>query len=89
VLHSARMPAVSLEAGSIINREEELQLATPERGLMVAEATTAAVEEFCATGKLSLVNRRRAHRPVLRPPRIQEALGLHHSRAISAFIPKT
>jgi N-acetylmuramoyl-L-alanine amidase len=49
VLHSAHMPAVLLEAGSIINRQEELELATPERRLMVAEAITAAVEEFCGT----------------------------------------
>ena len=43
------MPAVLLEAGSIINRQEELELATPERRLMVAGAVTAAVEEFCAS----------------------------------------
>ena len=49
VLHTARMPAVLLEAGSIINRQEELELATPERRLMVAEAVTAAVEDFCAS----------------------------------------
>jgi N-acetylmuramoyl-L-alanine amidase len=49
VLHSAHMPAVLLEAGSIINRQEELELATPERRLSVAEAVTAAVEEFCAS----------------------------------------
>ena len=49
VLHTARMPAVLLEAGSIINRQEELDLATPERRLLVAEAVTAAVEEFCAS----------------------------------------
>jgi N-acetylmuramoyl-L-alanine amidase len=48
VLHSTRMPAVLLEAGSIINRQEELELAAPERRLMVAEAITSAVEEFCA-----------------------------------------
>ena len=47
VLHTAHMPAVLLEAGSIINRQEELELATPERRLMVAEAVTAAVEGFC------------------------------------------
>ena len=46
VLHSARMPAVLLEAGSIVNRQEELDLATPERRPIVAEAVTAAVEEF-------------------------------------------
>jgi N-acetylmuramoyl-L-alanine amidase len=49
VLHSTLMPAVLLEAGSIVNRQEELELATPERRLMVAEAVTAAVENFCAS----------------------------------------
>ena len=49
VLRTARMPAVLLEAGSIINRQEELEFATPERRLMVAEAVAAAVEDFCAS----------------------------------------
>jgi N-acetylmuramoyl-L-alanine amidase len=49
VLHTARMPAVLLEAGSIINRQEELELATPERRRVVAEAVTAAVADFCAS----------------------------------------
>jgi len=47
VLQKARMPAVLLEAGSIINRQEELQLATPERRALIGEAVTAAVEDFC------------------------------------------
>ena len=49
VLHTARMPAVLLEAGSIINRQEEFEFATPESRLLVAEAVAAAVEEFCAS----------------------------------------
>jgi N-acetylmuramoyl-L-alanine amidase len=48
VLHSTPMPAVLLEAGSIVNRKEELELATPERRMIVADAVTAAVEDFCA-----------------------------------------
>ena len=48
VLRDTRMPAVLLEAGSIVNRQEELTLATPERRTLVADAVTAAVEEFCA-----------------------------------------
>jgi N-acetylmuramoyl-L-alanine amidase len=48
------MPAVLLEAGSIINRQEELEVATPERRLMVAEAVTAAVKEFCASRELAV-----------------------------------
>jgi N-acetylmuramoyl-L-alanine amidase len=50
VLHSTFMPAVLLEAGSIVNRQEELELATPERRLMVAEVVTAAVEVLCEPG---------------------------------------
>jgi hypothetical protein len=43
------MPAVLLEAGSIVNRTEELELATPERRNLIGAATVAAVEQFCAT----------------------------------------
>jgi N-acetylmuramoyl-L-alanine amidase len=49
VLRSTLMPAVLLEAGSIVNRQEELELATPERRLMVAKAVTAAVDNFCVS----------------------------------------
>jgi N-acetylmuramoyl-L-alanine amidase len=64
VLHSARMPAVLLEAGSIINRQEELDLATPERRLMVAEAVTAAVDEFCASRELAVTGQVPPSKPV-------------------------
>jgi N-acetylmuramoyl-L-alanine amidase len=48
VLRNTRMPAVLLEAGSIVNRQEELELGTPERRLAVAKAVVAAVTDFCA-----------------------------------------
>ena len=48
VLRMTRMPAVLLEAGSIVNRQEELQLASPERRSLESAAVVAAVEEFCA-----------------------------------------
>ena len=48
VLKETRMPAVLLEAGSIINRTEELQLATPERQMLTASAVVEAVDKFCA-----------------------------------------
>lgn len=48
VLRQTRMPAVLLEAGSIVNRQEELEMATPERRSLISNAVTAAVEEFCA-----------------------------------------
>ena len=54
VLHSTRMPAVLLEAGSIINRQEELELVTSERRLTIAQAVTTAVEEFCTVRELAV-----------------------------------
>jgi len=50
VLRSTKMPAVLLEAGSIINRDEEVGLNTPERRTLTAEAAADAVESFCALG---------------------------------------
>ena len=48
VLRETRMPAVLLEAGSIVNREEELELASSERRARTSAAVVAAVEQFCA-----------------------------------------
>jgi N-acetylmuramoyl-L-alanine amidase len=47
VLKSTRMPAVLLEAGSIINRDEELKMGSPERRDIISGAVAAAVKEFC------------------------------------------
>jgi N-acetylmuramoyl-L-alanine amidase len=57
VLKETRMPAVLLEAGSIVNRTEELLLATPERQALVGAAVVEAVDAFCA-----------ARRPLSRKP---------------------
>jgi len=48
VLKDTRMPAVLLEAGSIVNRDEELLLATPERHALVGAAVVEAADAFCA-----------------------------------------
>jgi N-acetylmuramoyl-L-alanine amidase len=48
VLRYTRMPALLLEAGSIVNRQEELELATPERRALTSAAVAAAIEDFCA-----------------------------------------
>jgi N-acetylmuramoyl-L-alanine amidase len=47
VLRKTRMPAVLLEAGSIINRDEELRMDSPERRDTVTGAVVAAVKDFC------------------------------------------
>jgi len=47
VLKSTRMPAVLLEAGSIINRDEELKMDSSERRDIISGAVTAAAKEFC------------------------------------------
>ena len=47
VLRMTRMPAVLLEAGSIVNRAEELELGTPERRAKTSAAIVSAVEDFC------------------------------------------
>jgi N-acetylmuramoyl-L-alanine amidase len=48
VLRTTRMPAVLLEAGSIIHREEELLLASTERQTLIATGILDAVARFCA-----------------------------------------
>src|SRR4051794_40792041 len=47
VLKEAKMPSVLLEAGSIINRNEELQMNSPERRHLITTSVIKAVEAFC------------------------------------------
>jgi N-acetylmuramoyl-L-alanine amidase len=47
VLKKSQMPAVLLEAGSIVNRDEELLMASPERQLQISAAVIDAVDAFC------------------------------------------
>ena len=47
VLRETTMPAVLLEAGMIVNRNDEQTLASPERQALVAAAVTDAVDKFC------------------------------------------
>jgi N-acetylmuramoyl-L-alanine amidase len=49
VLARTRVPAVLFEAGSIINRYEELAMETPQRQDMISDAVAGAVKEFCAS----------------------------------------
>jgi N-acetylmuramoyl-L-alanine amidase len=64
VLKDTRMPAVLLEAGSIINREEELLLGTPEHQALISAAVTDAVKAFCT----ARAQRPRAAAPAPKPP---------------------
>jgi len=48
VLMHTKMPAVLVEAGIIVNREEELLLETPEHRDRIAQAMLVAASDFCA-----------------------------------------
>jgi N-acetylmuramoyl-L-alanine amidase len=65
VLKMTRMPALLLEAGSIINRQEELDLGTAERRAKTSSAIIAAVEDFCSA-RTSPATTRRLQAPVKR-----------------------
>ncbi|MCP4615144.1 MAG: N-acetylmuramoyl-L-alanine amidase [Bradyrhizobium sp.] len=49
VLKDTSMPAVLLESGSIINRDEELVMASDEHRNKVASAVSSAVVQYCET----------------------------------------
>lgn len=53
VLKQTSMPAVLLESGSIINREEELVMASDEHKNKVAAAVASATLEYCETRGLA------------------------------------
>jgi N-acetylmuramoyl-L-alanine amidase len=48
VLRETRMPAVLLEAGSIINRDEELLLDSPEHRALISASVADAADAYCA-----------------------------------------
>jgi hypothetical protein len=60
VLRKSQMPAVLLEAGSIINREEELLMSSPEHQSLISAAVIDAVESFCAVRRPRHPDRARA-----------------------------
>jgi N-acetylmuramoyl-L-alanine amidase len=49
VLKDTGMPAVLLEAGSIINREEELRMGSEDHQTLISVAVADAVKSFCST----------------------------------------
>jgi N-acetylmuramoyl-L-alanine amidase len=52
VLRDTKVPAVLFEAGSIVNRDEELLMSSEKRQAAIAAAVTKAVEQFCAARRL-------------------------------------
>ncbi len=85
VLKNTHMPAVLLEAGSIVNREEELELLSEERQSTIGDAVTQAVESFCsarATDKPQLMARGSRARPAIKPPVLRpRSIALHTSQS--------
>jgi N-acetylmuramoyl-L-alanine amidase len=77
VLRNTLMPAVLLEAGSIVNRKEELELATPERRALTSAAVVAAVEEFCAARAEAKPGQAPAPGTVSKPTRARPAAVSH------------
>jgi N-acetylmuramoyl-L-alanine amidase len=73
VLKDTRMPAVLLEAGSIINRDEELAAASPERQALISAAVVDAVDAFCAM-----------RRPVRPPQEARHAASAPAARSAAA-----
>jgi N-acetylmuramoyl-L-alanine amidase len=57
VLKNAPAPAVLLEAGLIVNRQDELMLASPERRKVVADAIVRAVTAMCEQHNEKLASR--------------------------------
>jgi N-acetylmuramoyl-L-alanine amidase len=47
VLYKSKVPAVLFEAGLIVNRDDELLLASPERQSAIAAAVHAAIVKYC------------------------------------------
>jgi N-acetylmuramoyl-L-alanine amidase len=67
VLKDSRMAAVLLEAGSIVNREEELLLQTPEHQALIGAAVTEAVDAFCVARQKGQVAQRTRALQIAKP----------------------
>jgi N-acetylmuramoyl-L-alanine amidase len=67
VLMKTHMPAVLLEAGSIINRDEELQMASPERQNLIIKAVTTALKQYCQPARPALEASSQPAQPAIPP----------------------
>ena len=65
VLKDTNVPAVLFEAGSIINRKDELVLSTPERQALLAKAITNAMLAYCKTHQTGLGSRGKGPKPAV------------------------
>jgi N-acetylmuramoyl-L-alanine amidase len=72
VLMSTNMPAVLFEAGSIINRDEELAMGNPEHQDMLVSAVTTAVDRYCQAQA---------------PRRIEQRIARRHHEAAASSAP--
>jgi N-acetylmuramoyl-L-alanine amidase len=61
ILKNTRMASVLLEAGSIVNRDEEILMGQEEHQLQIAGAITEAVDKFCALRAGSKTQRASTH----------------------------
>lgn len=68
VLKKTTMPAVLLESGSIINRDEELVMASDDHKNKVAAAVTSGAIEYCETRGAAPVLASKPAPQVARPP---------------------
>jgi N-acetylmuramoyl-L-alanine amidase len=68
VLMYPQMPAVLLEAGSIINRDEEVKMSSPERQAMTVKAVTTAMNEFCGVQPPPVVEAKSVPEASIQPP---------------------
>ena len=80
VLKTPRIPAVLFEAGSIVNRNEELLVGTPEYQAVIGASVTEAVESFCASRALQ-VAQKPAHKLASAPRIRRHARSQNYSAA--------
>jgi N-acetylmuramoyl-L-alanine amidase len=76
VLREARTPAVLLEAGSIINRDEELVMASPERRQLISAAVVDAIDSFC------VAQSRKPPSQIAQRAKVRQVLSAHSRRRV-------